>query len=89
MTRLQSAYPEKFCNFIAQTLYHFTQLGTTQSVTLTMNSMNFVLSKLYFTTKFPWQHPKPIMTIFPQKTRNSPERNLFVRISVIPTGLTK
>ena len=25
MTQLQSAYPKKFCNFIARTLYHFTQ----------------------------------------------------------------
>ena len=33
--------------------------------------------------------PKANNDHFPRKTRNSPERNLFVRIAARPTDLTK
>ena len=88
MTQLQSAYPNKFHNqFIFSTNFvPFHLKETTQSITHIVRILSCHILNYH---QISMATPKATNDHFPQKTRNSPERNLFVPIATRTTDSTK
>ena len=89
MAQLQSAYPNKFHNqfiFFSTNFISFPLKETTQSITQFVRISSCHILHYHQTSM---ATPKDTNDHFPQKTQNSPERNLFIPIAARPTDLTK
>ena len=81
LTQLQSAYPNKFHNqfiFLSTNFVPFHLKETTQSITQIVRISSCHILHYHQTSM---ATPKETNDHFPQKTRNSPEKNLFIPIA--------
>ena len=89
MTQLQSAYPNKFHNqfiFVFSTNFiPFHLKETTQLMTQIVQISSCHILQYQQTSMVT---PKDTNDHFPRKTRNSPEKNLFVPIATRPADST-